>query len=123
MSAPVVKILGLNQLRSSLRKAGVDMADMKEANTQAARTVSVRGSAIAPTRTGKLAGSLRPARQVARAVVRSNVVYAGPIHWGWPRRHIKAQPFLVTAAEETRPQWLDEYEKALQLLLNKIHGA
>ena len=99
------------------------MSNMKKTNVAVARTVQARGSTIAPMRTGKLAGSLRPSKQVAKAVVRSNLIYAGPIHWGWPRRGIKAQPFLVTAAEETRPEWLDEYEKALQAIVNKIHGA
>ena len=123
MPAPVVKIIGLNQLRSSLRKAGGNVADMKEANVAAARTVQARAQDIGPNRSGKLVGSLRTPRAAARAVVRSNLVYAGPIHWGWPRRNIRPQPFLVEAAEQTRPHWLEEYGKALQALADAVKGA
>lgn len=119
----VVEIRGLSRFRSTLKKAGVDMADMKAANTKAAATVAREGETRSPRVTGKLAGSLRPARQVARARVYSSLVYAGPIHWGWPAHHIKAQEFLVEAAAVTQPEWLGEYERELQRIANTVQGA
>lgn len=117
-----VRIRGLSRLRSTLKKAGVDMADMKTANTQAASTVAQAASARAPRRTGALAGSLKAARQVARARVYSNTPYAGAIHWGWPSHNIRAQKFLVEAADETQPQWLGTYERELTRIANTVQG-
>jgi hypothetical protein len=100
----------------------MDMADMKEANIRAARTVADRAQAIGPNRTGRLVGSLRTPRTAAKAVVRSNLVYAPVIHYGWPRRHIRPQPFLPVAAAQTRDTWLAAYEKDLQHLLDQVEG-
>ena len=44
-----------------------------------------------------------PAKTVARARVRSSLIYAPVIHWGWPKRNIRPQPFVLDAALETRP--------------------
>ena len=71
-----------------------------------ANTVTTRARSIGPQRTGRLVGSIVPAKTVARARVRSNLVYAPVIHYGWPKRHIKAQPFVMEAAIETRPEWM-----------------
>jgi phage gpG-like protein len=117
-----VKILGLARLRSTLRKAGVDMADMKEANVKASRTVSGRAEAIGPRRSGQLMGSLTNPRIVARAVVRSNLRYAPVIHYGWPAHHIRPQPFLSHAAADTQEQWLTAYEQDLQRIANNVEG-
>jgi hypothetical protein len=123
MRGTVVEVRGLSRFRSTLKKAGVDMADMKAANTKAAQIVAREGQTRAPRRSGKLAGSLRPARQVARARVYSSLVYAAVIHWGWPDHHIKAQEFLVEAAVDTQPEWLREYERDLQRIADSVRGA
>lgn len=120
---PVVQIKGLTRLRSTIKKAGADMADMKDANQQAERLVQLRATQIAPRRTGRLAGSLKTPRAVSRARVQSNLVYAGVIHWGWARRNIPAQPFLTEAATQTQDQWLDQYQRAVQKLANSVQGA
>lgn len=118
----VVKIEGLAAFRRSLAKAGADMADMKRANETAGQTVARAGSSRAPRRTGALAGSLRPARQAARARVSSTLPYAGVIHWGWPEHNISPNEFLVEAAVETQPEWLRDYETDLQRIANTVHG-
>jgi hypothetical protein len=123
-SAPaVVKIEGLAAFRRSLKKAGADMADMKSANEAAAQTVARAGSARAPRRSGQLSGSLRPARQLARARVTSSLPYAGVIEFGWPQHNISPSEFLQTAAVDTQPEWLAEYERDLQKIANTVHGA
>lgn len=121
--AGAVRIEGLTRFRATLKRAGADMADMKAANQAAARTVAEAAAAGAPRRSGKLAGSLRPARQVARARVSSTVPYAGAIHWGWPRHNISANPFLTRAAEQTQPQWIRQYEQDLQRIADSVQGA
>jgi hypothetical protein len=119
----VVKVEGLAAFRRSLKQAGADMADMKTANQAAAQTVARAGSARAPRRSGQLSGSLRPARQLARARVTSSLPYAGVIHWGFPQHNIDANEFLLEAATETQPEWLSEYERDLQKIANTVHGA
>lgn len=99
------------------------MADMKAANVEVATTVVNRARSIGPQRTGRLVGSVVPAKTVGRARVRSNLIYAPVIHYGWPKRHIKAQPFVMEAATQTQPEWMAEYEKALQQISNSVQGA
>ena len=111
------------RFRATLKAAGADMADLKEANVSVGNTVATRSKAIGPNRSGHLVGSVVPAKTVARARVRSNLIYAPVIHWGWPRRNIKPNPFVLRAAQETRPEWMAEYEKSLQALANTVQGA
>ena len=118
-----LEIRGLTRFRSTLKKAGADMADMKAANVAVANTVVARARAIGPQRTGRLVGSVQPAKTVGRARVRSNLIYAPVIHWGWPRRNIRPNKFVLAAAEQTSPEWIETYEKALQDLSNTVQGA
>ena len=118
-----LKIRGLTKFRATLKAAGVNMADMKDANVAAARTVQQRSQAIGPQRTGALVGSLRTPRAVSRARVSSSLVYAPVIHWGWPKRNIRRNRFVMRAAEQTRPVWMDEYEASLQHISNTVKGA
>ena len=123
MPDSALQIRGLTRFRSTLKKAGADMADLKAANVKAADTVVTRARAIGPQRSGRLVGSVMPAKTVGRARVRSNLVYAPVIHWGWPKRNIKPQPFVLDAAIETRPEWMAAYEADLQRISNTVQGA
>jgi hypothetical protein len=51
------------------------------------------------------------------------VPYAGPIHWGWPARHIKAQPWIYDAAQNSAEQWTGLYLAALEKIIDGIEGA
>ena len=42
------------------------------------------------------------------------VPYAGPIHFGWPARRIKPQPFFYDAIDGRRDEIKDRYEKLAQ---------
>lgn len=121
-----VRIEGLDELVRTMRRAGDDLSDLKDANTRAANIVAARAEQLAPKRTGRLAGNIRPAKQAGRARVMagsSSVPYAGPIHWGWPARHIAENPFLSNAAVETQPEWLTAYTEDVQTALDKVRGA
>jgi hypothetical protein len=122
VAGAALEIKGLYRLRSSMKKAGVDMSDMKAANVKAATTVRNRGQTTAPRRSGNLADTMKTPRTVARARVVSKVVYAGPIHWGWPKRHIRARPFLWNAARDTREQWLADYTDDMVKITHGIKG-
>lgn len=121
-----VRVEGLATLTRTMRKAGEDLADLKDANAAAAAVVVGAAAAMAPRRSGRLAASIRGSRAAGRARVlagRASVPYAAPIHWGWPARRIGAQPFLTDAAVATEGQWLPQYLKDVQAALDKVRGA
>lgn len=112
-----VEVDGLRPLVRDLRKLEGDMLDqLKDASRRAGQIIVHYAAPRAPHRSGRLAASGRAARLAAGVRVlfgRVSVPYAGPIHWGWPARNIKAQPFAVDAAHATEPEWLHDYAAAL----------
>lgn len=121
-----VRVEGARQLRASLKKAGQDLENLKIAHALVANRVSGVAGQMAPKRTGRLAASVRGSGTNTAAVVRAgfaSVPYAGPIHWGWPARNIKAQPFLSEAATETQSAWLPIYEQAVEAAIQQVKGA
>lgn len=119
------EVIGADRLRATLRRAGDDLQDLKDAPAQAAGVV-VR-AARAPVRTGALASTVR-AGGVSGNVATVNagggsVRYAGPIHWGWPARGIRAQPFLSIAATSSEPVWIKFYEREIEQAIDKVKGA
>jgi len=121
-----IRIEGLDELARTMRKAGVDISELKDAHTRAASIVADYAAGIAPRRSGRLAGSIRPAKQAKRARIMAGsaaVPYAGPIHWGWPARNIEASLFLSRAAQATEAQWTKAYLDDVQAALDKVTGA
>jgi len=109
-----------------MKRAGVDIDELKDAHWRAASIVASRAAQMAPHVSGKLAASIRPARQVRRARVqagRASVPYAAPIHWGWPSRNIGAQPFMSDAAQASESEWVAAYLADVQAALDKVKGA
>jgi hypothetical protein len=122
---PVVQVTGAKELRKSLKQAGEDLGDLKALNQAIGNMVVGVARGMAPTRTGALAGSLRAANIVGGVTVRAGsagVPYAGPIHWGWPAHNIKAQPFVVEAAQTTEAEWVAMYEAEVDRILDKVEG-
>jgi hypothetical protein len=122
----VLGVDGLNGLKRTMKAAGVDVADLKAAHAQIAQLVVTRALPNAPRRTGALAASVRGSGQAGAAVVRAGraaVPYANPIHWGWPSRHIKAQPFLYDAIADSADAIEGQYLAHLQTIIDSIEGA
>lgn len=124
MAASVgIKVHGARELRRSLKRAGAELTDMKDANAKVAAYVATAAASRAPRRTGRLAGSGRGNRAVSKAVVTfggARQPYAGPIHWGWPLHGIEAQPFVVDAARQTEPTWLAMYAHDVDRIVDSI---
>lgn len=135
-----VKVRGAKELRRTLKKAGVDVKQLKEINRSAAQIVAVAATAAAPVggpyrstgrgrrrKPGKLKASVRPSATQRAAVIKGGfagrVPYAGVIHYGWPKRNIRPQPFISNAAEATEPTWTKEYERKVREVINSVHGA
>ena len=123
--APVIRVDGARELRRGLKAAGDDLEDLKHVHATVARYVALRAAAMAPRRSGRLAGSVRGNQAKTSAAVRAGgarVPYANPIHWGWPRRHIAANEFLVNAAHTTEPTWTKFYLREVERIVSHVHG-
>lgn len=124
-----VKIDGARRLRSTLRKAGADMRDMREVNRVVAGIVVGAATARVPRRTGALAATVRAGATQAAAIGRAGnnrrtgVPYANPIHWGWHRHRIRPNPFLSLAAQDTEPTWFGVYADGIEKIISNIEGA
>lgn len=121
-----VRVEGGAKLRRELRAAAGDLDDLKDANAAAADYVAGIARSRAPVRTGALRATIRGNRAAGRATVSSGsatVRYAGPIHWGWPKRNIKPNRFIWDTAQEYRDEWLPTYEENVQNILDRIDGA
>lgn len=121
-----VRVEGASRLRRTLRDAGDDLTDLKDAHRAAALIAARAAVRFVPWRTGRLAGSIgwrgTASAGTIRAGTRSRVPYAGPIHWGWPKRGIEPQPFLTDGAQASEPTWLPVFEKTIDKAISKVKG-
>ncbi len=129
----IIKIEGLREQIRALRAIGEDglVKSMKDAGKESAEIVLREGAALAPRRTGKLAGSLKTFSNQSASGVLSRVVYGNPVHWGWlvvgPRhkgtlkvgtyRGIKPNPFLSEALHFKRDEVYASYEAKIDKLI------
>ena len=121
-----IRVEGAANLRRTLRKAGDDLTDLKNAHAKAAAVAGSHARTAGPRRSGRLLGSVRWSGNATGAVIRAgraSVPYAQPIHWGWRRRGIDPQPWVTEAAQDTEPVWTEVYAAAVQRILSRVHGA
>jgi hypothetical protein len=121
-----VRIEGLKEVRSAIRGISDDMdrngakGRLRVLNLEAAEVVKQKADGLVPRRTGKLARSVRAAASQKSARVRAGyqrVPYAGPIHFGWPARGIRPNPFLYDALDARRGQVVEVYERGIDRLI------
>lgn len=120
-----VEVEGVDKLVKEMKAAGLDLRDLSKAGRVAAKVVLAEGRARAPRRSGTLARSMRVrvSRTKAGVIGGNNaVLYAGPIHWGWPDRRIRENQFLSRAAVTTQHQWLPEYIDAVDTAMAQVKG-
>ena len=117
---PVVEVVGGRRFRRALDQCAVDVAELKAAHQRAGAVVVGAAVPRAPKRSGKLAAGHRASRAKATARVTVAAVYGGPVHWGWPARHIPANPWLYDAAVASEPVWLPMYEADVRAIIAKF---
>jgi phage gpG-like protein len=108
-----------------MKRAGLDLGDFADAHAAAASIVAAEAPAWIRSRSGRLAGSIRPGHAKTSATIRAGgarIRYAGPHEWGWPARHMAAHPFLTTSASTTEPAWTEVYMARLDAVIAKIRG-
>jgi len=119
-------VRGWRELRKHLRAAGDDLTDLKDSNAEAASIAAAEIKRRAPVVSGSLQKTVRSAGTKSAGVVRvgnnSKVRYAGPIVWGWGRKHIAANPFPSRGARASEPRWTGVYEDFMNRVIAKIKG-
>lgn len=124
-SSAGVQLEGAANLRRTLRRAGVELLGLKQAHAAAGSIVTPAAKGKAPSKSGALAGSIRAGTAAASLTIRAggaSLPYAGPIHYGWKKRNIRAQPFIVEAVDEKQGAMLTAYEAGVALIVNRIKG-
>ena len=90
------KVTGLRETVKALEDLGVEVADLKSVMGDIAAKAADVMAPFIPSRKGTLRASARPSKAKGKAVVtvgRARVPYAGPINYGWRRRHIAPANF------------------------------
>lgn len=122
MSAAVT-VQGLDQLVAGVGQVAQQLRDLADLDRDAAAIVERVASTKAPRRSGALASSGQVVRQGEHWAVQfgsPSVPYAGVIHNGWPAHHIRAQPFVFQAWEQTQDQVMESYAQGVDALLGKV---
>lgn len=120
-----IQVQGARELRKTMKAAGEDLGDLKDAHARAGAIAGTRARSDAPRVTGTLGASVRWSGAAGSATIRAgsaSVPYAGPIHFGWRARGIAPQPFITEAAQATEPEWTAEYQEAVEKILARIRG-
>lgn len=120
-----LQIVGLKETQKALASMSDDLKDEMKPTHKAAAEVIVEGSKrYVPVRSGRLATSIRAVATRTSGRVRAGsaaVPYAGPIHFGWPARRIKPQPFIYDALDSRRQEVYDLYAQRIYGLIDR-HG-
>jgi hypothetical protein len=116
-------VTGDDRLASTLTSAGHKVGDLSKANKRAADLVASEARATAPRLTGALAASTVGFSDRTTASVGSDLVYAPPIHYGWPGRNIEPNPYIEQAFESTASQWQAAYEDEVGRAIRTVKGA
>jgi len=123
-----VQIVGGKEFRRTLKAAGIPLSNMTNLHKQVAQvaTDAARREAPRGEDTPHLVDTIRPGATQKAAIIRagnnSSVRYAGPIQFGWGRRHIKANPFATRGAQQSEPRWTRLYEDYVNKALDQIKG-
>lgn len=140
MTTITVKAEGADELRAVLARAQDVFLpqDLKYAHELAAEVVIDSANPHVPRRSGALVKTLQATGTVKSgyAKVGAGLAYGNAIHWGRkvgnvgspPGNHrgpstIVGRPFLVEAAKRSQGQIVDQFEKAMDKLVQQIEGA
>ena len=142
-----IQVRGAARLRRTLKAAGDDLADLRQAHLAAATIAAAAARSQAPVGpTGRTAASVRPGATKTAAIIRAgraSMPWVGRVHYGdpgtgaskptglgavWARvtgsghGKISPHPYLTDGAQASEPVWGPAYFQALTKALNKIEG-
>lgn len=108
----------VDRLAAQLRDAGHQLVELADPNSEVGRVVVE--AARPPRLSGQLAATSRA------DVTRNGVAWASTarywtfVHWGAPRRHIKARPYFVEALEQNTDRIVAVYAAHVNKTLEGI---
>ena len=124
MPGATVRIDGLRELNRSLKRVSTEYPkEQRSIHKKVAEPVARTAEVRAPRRSGNLAASIRPQgtqREGRVAAGKKAVPYAGPIHYGWPARNIKAQTFLTDALHTNQTIIVEIYMRETNRLIDRV---
>lgn len=106
-----------DQLAASLRAAGQLVDDLEPVNRRAGEVV---GATPAPRRSGQLGASVRADATATGVTVAGHTPYWTFVHWGAPRRHVIAQPWLLAGLRANESQIVELYATHLAGVVDTI---
>lgn len=123
-----VKVEGIGKLNRNLKAVRDDLPDgIKEIHRGFAEPIASEGRSRAPSRTGRLAATVR-----ANATPRSASVSAGArlrpypygpvVHYGGYPGDYAGDPFLTSVLEAEAPRIADDYAAELDAFIEKVWG-
>lgn len=123
MTSSVVRIENLNKLLNTLSKTGVEAQNLKGATSKASALVLPPSKATAPVKKGTLqrtvkASTARNKVQISAGTPNS-VPYGAVIHWGWKKRNIKPNTWLLEVRDRYGNEVVDIYISELQKLIDE----
>jgi HK97 gp10 family phage protein len=117
------EIVGLRETQKALKALGdATKKELKSTHKEAAQIVVDGAMPYVPVRTGALGASMRAAATQTSGKVRvgnAAVPYAGAIHFGWPARRIKPQPFIYDTLDGRRQEIAALYRERIFQLVKK----
>lgn len=127
MARPVLIVEGLREIRRDMRRiADAELnQELRDANKDIAQRIVAKALPNVPVRTGALKASVRALGNLGGAVGKAGgarVRYAAAIHWGWPSRGMPARPFLKNAADNIEGSVVDDYERRILRLFDKVNA-
>ena len=120
-----IKIQGITKAQRDIRNFEQNAQDdLKVVHLENAKIVAAVAGRLVPYKTGKLAESVRAGALKNSGVVRAGFprkdpLYAGPIHFGWPKRRITPNPFIYDALDQRKQEVIQNYVDAIDRLTNK----
>lgn len=103
----------------ALARVPSELADLEPVNDAAGRIVLA--SARPPHRSGALAAGLHSEPTRAEVAIASTVPYWTFVHFGAPRRHVRAQPFILSAITATKAEVAALYTDHARDVLSRVN--
>lgn len=126
MANTAIKVEGSRELAKAVRNTKDKELgkELRLAHKAAADVVAQEAKTLVPERSGKLKKSIR-ARGTTKvgtvlAGTAKTVPYAHGIHFGWPKRNIRPQPFLYEASDKRAKQVREVFNKRITELTDKL---
>ena len=118
-----IEVEGLRRTVTQLKRFGARSEDLKAAFQRVGARAVLEGKAKAPKQSGALAATVKQSKRQNAVYIyagKKAVPYAGPVHWGWPKRNITANPWLVKMAGDLEPYMREQLQRELRQLARQL---